>query len=136
MRASALIECVLSAPSDAMAPVRLALVREAELPRRLLELCAPPTPTPVHLLPCCHAFCMSLAGCLLTACQRDVDAREVCEATDGWPRFISPGGGLVVWEQDNAKPLGGKAPSRDDADSDEESDFDMSVISLQVRPRD
>ena len=160
MRSASIIDHVLSQGAERTSPLLIALVQQAEVASRLLEVIAPdpaedaaedsaqPTPTgteglssptgaggrlaPPHLKPCCHAFAMTLAGSLLATAERQPHVQQLLEASPGWPDFAAAEGPLAAWEAAQSKPLGGRTPNRQ-SDMDNESDDEVEFDSNDVQ---
>ena len=162
MRAASIIDHVLSQGAERTSPLLIALVQQADLASRLLEVIAPgpaedsaeesaqPTPTgtdtegpasptgaggrlaPPHLKPCCHAFAMTLAGSLLATAERQPKVQELLETSPGWSDFAAAEGPLAAWEAAQSKPLGGRTPNRQ-SDMDNESDDEVEFDSNDVQ---
>ena len=162
MRSASIVDHVLSQGAERTSPLLIALVRQAELASRLLEVIVPeedpaeeatedsaqPTPTgteglasptgaggslaPPHLKPCCHAFAMTLAGSLLATAERQPGVQQLVEASPGWSDFAAAEGPLAAWEAAQSKPLGGRTPNRQ-SDMDNESDDEVEFDSNDVQ---
>lgn len=143
MRSAAIVDHVLSCGAERASPLLFALVQQADLAKRLLEVvgvepaaAAPtgedgPAPQPPHLKPCCHAFAMTLCGSLLATAEKQDKIAEILSKDAAWVAFASPTGQLALWEAAQSKPLGGRAPTRQsdmDNDSDDEVEFDSSDV--------
>ena len=160
MRSASIIDHVLSQGAERTSPLLIALVQQAEVASRLLEVIAPdpsedstedsaqPTPTgteglasptgagrrlaPPHLKPCCHAFAMTLAGSLLATAERQPRVQQLLEESPAWSDFAAAEGPLAAWEAAQSKPLGGRTPNRQ-SDMDNESDDEVEFDSNDVQ---
>ena len=145
MRSASIIDHVLSLGAERTTPLLIALVQQAEVASRLLEVVAPDpaqdpaqdSPTgaegqaPPHLKPCCHAFAMTLAGSLLATAERQPRVQRLLESSPGWDDFAAAEGPLAAWEAAQSKPLGGRTPNRQsdmDNESDDEVEFDSNDV--------
>lgn len=98
---------------------------------------------PMPVLPCCRGYAMMIASELCCQSQVSDQLREYLDQCEGWvrltltplaraipftdvrcavwqERFVGADGLLPEWEETQFKPLGGRMPSRDDDDSDDE----------------
>jgi len=139
MRSAAIVDHVLSCGAERVTPLLLALVQQADLSQRLLEVVGVDVATPTgedgltapHLKPCCHGFAMTLCGSLLATAEKQPTIAEILEKDAAWVAFVAPNGPLETWDNAQQKPLGGRAPTRQsdlDNESDDEVEFDSSDV--------